>query len=120
MSSAKPVTTLIATLAVTTMLGAVPAAAHSGDIAEVYVKSRAPTELRISIAGKQGDIVRNEVSAAARLVCRNAAKQGEMQFPFIGACARDARTRALQQYAQLLERTPAAELAGLTLVLAAR
>lgn len=80
---------------------ALPAAAQSQSIAPLDVV-KAPTTLRVSVAGKDIATVRRDVRMAANTVCRNAVANYEVDFFDLGYCSETARWKAMNHYVAMV------------------
>ncbi|MFN3513417.1 MAG: hypothetical protein ACK41C_10250 [Phenylobacterium sp.] len=107
--SPKAIRTALAAFAASAALAVPGAFAHAQSVDELAVSGRAPTELSIPLAGKSADLVRDEVRAAARTVCRNAVANRELEVEFRGWCSRKSAARAMDRYALILARASFAE-----------
>lgn len=101
---------------------ALPAVSTAQTVSSVSVEGRAPTEVRIALAGKPTVAVRQEVRAAAATVCRNAAANRELAFYDVDWCRGATQARALSRYATIVKQNRGQFAAGApkTLTLAAR
>ena len=110
--------TLSALAAVTAL--ALPAAALAQTVDAVRVEGRAPTEVRIALAGKPADAVKHEVRMAAGTVCRNATANRELAFYDLDWCRHATETRALSRYNVIVKHNGTRLAAGSELTLAVR
>lgn len=110
--------TLSALAAVTAL--ALPVAAAAQDVSPLQVQGRAPTEVRIALAGKPAVLVKREVRIASGTVCRNAASNRELVFYEVDTCSRATEARAMGRYAKIVKHNSIALAAGDQLVLAVR
>ena len=110
---------ILSALAASAALATVPVAASAQEVAPVNVESRAPTEVRIAIAGKPALEVRREVGEAAGVVCRNAQLNRELAFYDYGWCRDATQRRAMSHYATIV-RHQGAQFAARELILAVR
>lgn len=89
----------IAGLAMTTV--SLPAAAQPQSVSPLDVV-KAPTTLRVSVAGKDVAAVRRDVRVAAYTVCRNAVTNYELDFFELGNCSDAARWTAMKHYSEMV------------------
>jgi hypothetical protein len=101
MGSLKSLATAVAATALVAGL-APPAFAQT--VSEVGVTTRAPTSVRIHLAGKTRPEVRQEVVKAAALVCRNAIHNDELAFSDQRWCQQSTRQRAMRRYTSIMSR----------------
>lgn len=99
---------------------ALPAVALAQTVSPVQVEGRAPTEVRIALAGKPAVAVRLEVRGAAGTVCRNAASNRELAFYDVDWCRGATEARALSRYAAIAKHNAAQLALGSGLILAVR
>ncbi|WP_041373111.1 hypothetical protein [Phenylobacterium zucineum] len=88
-------------------------------VGEVAVGPSAPTEVRLSIAGKDRAAVRQEVRSAARYVCRNAVLNRELDVGDNRWCSHRSAVKAMVRYDAMREGA-AAYADAQVLVLSAR
>lgn len=91
---------LAAAVAAALAVGGSPAFAQN--VSEVAVSGRAPTQVKISLAGKTVADVRQEVRAAAGTVCRNAITNRELAFDALLPCKQATQGKALRRYAAIV------------------
>lgn len=115
MSSLKMTSALAAVAALT-----LPLAAAAQSVAPVQIEGRAPTSVRIALAGKPVIAVKHEVRAAADTVCRNAATNRELAFYDVDWCRHATEARALSRYAAIVKHGGAQLAAGAQIELAVR
>lgn len=78
-----------------------------------------PTELRVSVVGKDYVTVRGDVRVAARTVCKNARSLGEIAIDDVNWCIGTSAAKTLRQYRQARDAGLLAS-ADATIVLSAR
>lgn len=78
-----------------------PAAAQPQSVSPLDVV-KAPTTLRVSVAGKDTATVRHEVRVAAYTVCRNAVSNYELDVFELGNCSDAARWKAMKHYSEMV------------------
>lgn len=98
MSAGHRVSFLSAALAAAA-LTALPLPGFAQTVSEVSITSRAPTQVTISLAGKSAADVSSEVKVAARIVCRNAVSNHELDRPDLNWCRRKSAAKAMDRYA---------------------
>lgn len=106
---------LAAALACSIMLTA-PAQAQTVSALELQPL---PTELRISVVGKDYETVRGDVRVAARTVCKNARTLGELDSEDLNWCIARSSAKSLRHYRNALA-TGALARADADIVLSAR
>ncbi|MBI1197947.1 MAG: hypothetical protein GC203_08790 [Phenylobacterium sp.] len=99
---------------------ALPAAAAAQDVTPLQIEGHAPTSIRISLAGKTPDGVKQEVRVASGTVCRNAAANRELAFYDVDWCRQVTQTRAMSRYARIVKYNATALAAGASITLAVR
>jgi len=109
------VTGALAALACGALLSA-PAMAQTVSGVELHAL---PTQMKVSVVGKDYEAVRADVRVAARAVCRNAHTLREVKSGDIGWCAAHASYKSMRQYREALE-TGALASADAAIVLSAR
>lgn len=106
-------------LAAVTVL-ALPAVTAAQDVTPLQVEGRAPTSIRISLAGKSADVVKQQVRVAAATVCRNAVTNRELAFYDAVWCRQATQARAFSDYARIVKHNATALAAGAEITLAVR
>ena len=99
---------------------ALPAAATAQDVTPLQVDGRAPTEVRIALAGKPAVAVKREIRTASGTVCRNAVTNRELALYEVDWCSGATEARALSRYAKIVKHNATALAAGSQIVLAVR
>lgn len=99
---------------------ALPAAATAQDVTPLQVDGRAPTEVRIALAGKPAVAVKQEIRTASGVVCRNAITNRELALYEADWCSHATEVRALARYASIVKHNATALAAGSQIILAVR
>ena len=111
---------MLCALAAGAALAAAPIVASAADVTPFKVEGRAPTAVKITIAGKAAVEVRQEVRVASRTVCKNAVSNRELAFYDVDWCSDATQRRALSRYAAIVRHNRGAQLAATELTLAVR
>lgn len=99
---------------------ALPVTAFAQSVTSVQIKGHAPTEVRIDLAGKPAVAVKQEIRVAAGTVCRNAARNGDLEFYDVAWCSRATQVKALSRYTAIVKHNSAQLADGGEFTLAVR
>lgn len=110
--------TLVAVASLALASIALPAAAQSRDLSPLNVTSKAPTSVRVSVAGKDFATVRHDVRVAAHTVCRNAVFNDDLSAFDLNWCSEATAWKAMSRYSAMVRQYGLASVGDI--VLAAR